>query len=238
MENTDKKHGVIAERVLEKEEQKEIGKAKDKETKSVIRSKLADIADEVYDAMIDRFVEPFNGQKQDDEIKAEKSANSKAKIADAIDGAFDSLVNRMAEKMEQKEESFSKDLETAKDTVVAFVEGKDTGIGEVAHMVEQEIVEDYKKLETGVVDSYKKVEEGFVGGFNKVADGFVEKFLVKDGESVEEARERLAKKQEERMEKAKAYGDPAKSLEKSRSYGDPQKSLEKSKSYGYKGTKK
>ena len=120
----------------------------------------------------------------------------------------------MAEKMEQKEESFAKDLETAKETVSALVHGEDTGIGEVAHMVEKEIIDDYKK-----------VEDGVVGGFNKIADGFVDKFLKKEGETVEEARERLAKEQEKR-------------LEKSKSYGDPKKSLEKSKSYGYKGTKK
>ena len=93
-------------------------------------------------------------------------------------------------------------------------EGGNTGIGEVAHMVEQEIVDDYKK-----------VEDGVVGGFNKIADGFVDKFLKKEGETVEEARERLSKEQEKRLEKAKAYGDPA-------------KSLEKSQSDGYKGNKK
>ena len=131
----------------------------------------------------------------------------------------------MAEKMEQKEESFAKDLETARDTVTAFAKGEDTGIGEVAHMVEQELVDDYKKVEEGIVDGYKKIEDGAVGGFNKIADGFVDKFLKKEGETVEEARERLAREQEKRLEKSKAYGNPAKSLEKSRSYG-------------YKGTKK
>lgn len=223
MEN--KNHGVIAERVLEKEEARELSKAKDKETKSEIRGKIADVADELWDAAIGRFVEPLNGEKHSAEEKAEKKEHMKEKIVDAIDDAFDSLVNRMAEKMEQKEESFGRDLETAKDTVTAFVRGEDTGLGEVAHMVEEELVEDYKKLETGVVEGYHKVEEGVVGGFNKIADGFVDKFLKKDGETVEEARERLAQKQEQRLEKSKSYGNPAKSLEKSRSYG-------------YKGTKK
>ena len=225
MENTNKEHGVVAERVLEKQEQKELSKAKDKETKSEIRGKLADVADEIWDSAIGRFVEPFNGEKQNADEKAEKKEHTKAKIVGAIDDAFDSLVNRMAEKMEQKEESFAKDLETAKDTVTAFVHGKDTGIGEVAHMVEQELVDDYKKVEEGIVDGYKKIEDGAVGGFNKIADGFVDKFLKKEGETVEEARERLAKEQEKRLEKSRSYGVPAKSLEKSRSYG-------------YKGTKK
>ena len=64
MENTDKKHGVVAERILDKEEQKEVSKAKDKETKKEIRGKIATIVDEAYDMMIDRFVEPFNGEKR------------------------------------------------------------------------------------------------------------------------------------------------------------------------------
>ena len=188
MENTNKEHGVIAERVLEKQEQKEFSKAKDKET------------------AVDHFAPAYSGEKVDKEEKAKKAEETKGKIWDAVDGAFDSLVDRLTEKWEQKEESFSKDLETAKDTVTAFVEGEDTGVGEVVHMVGEEIVEDYKKLEEGVVGSYKKVEDGVVGGFNKIADGFVDKFLKKEGESVEEARERLAKEQEKRLEKSKSYG--------------------------------
>ena len=126
MENTNKNHGVVAERVLEKQEQKELSKAKDQETKSEIRGKLADVADEIWDSAIGRFVEPFNGEKQNADEKAEKKEHTKAKITDAIDGAFDSLVNRMAEKMEQKEESFAKDLETARDTVTAFAKGEES----------------------------------------------------------------------------------------------------------------
>ena len=38
---------------------------------------------------------------------------------------------------------------------------------------------------------YKKVEESVVGGYTKIEDAFVEKFLAKDGETVEEAKERL-----------------------------------------------
>ena len=56
----------------------------------------------------------------------------------------------------------------------------------------------YKKIEEGVVGGYKKIEEGVVGGFNKIADKFVDNFLTKEGESVEEARERLAAEQKEK----------------------------------------
>ena len=88
--------------------------------------------------------------------------------------------------------------------------------------IEKAVVEGYQKIENGVVDGYKKIEEGAIEGFKKVdngridkisntvtnafekvADGFVGKFLTKEGESVEEAKARLAKEQDERAEQAK-----------------------------------
>ena len=88
--------------------------------------------------------------------------------------------------------------------------------------IEKAVVEGYQKIENGVVEGYQKIEEGVVEGFKKVdngridkisntvtnafekmEDGFVGKFLTRKGESVEEAKARLAKEQEERTEKAK-----------------------------------
>lgn len=66
------------------------------------------------------------------------------------------------------------------------------------------VVGGYKKIEEGVVGGYRKIEEGAVGGFNKMADKFVDNFLTKEGESVEEAKARLAAEQKERDEKRKA----------------------------------
>ena len=74
-------------------------------------------------------------------------------------------------------------------------------IVEVNEKIAEAVVDGYKKIENGVVDSYKKIEDGVVDGFNKVADGFVEKYLLKEGETIEEARARLAKEQEERENK-------------------------------------
>ena len=54
------------------------------------------------------------------------------------------------------------------------------------------VVEGYKKIEEGVVDGYKKMEDGVVEGFNKISDTCIEKLFAKDGETVEEAKERLA----------------------------------------------
>lgn len=49
----------------------------------------------------------------------------------------------------------------------------------------------YKKIEKGVVDGYKKIEHGVVSGYTKIEDKFVDAYLTKDGETVEEAKERL-----------------------------------------------
>lgn len=57
--------------------------------------------------------------------------------------------------------------------------------------IEKTVVEGYKKIEDSVVGGYKKIEEGAVEGFRKVSDKFVEKLFAKEGETVEEAKERL-----------------------------------------------
>lgn len=51
----------------------------------------------------------------------------------------------------------------------------------------------YKKIEKSVVGGYKKIEEGVVSGYTKLEDKFVDAYLTKDGETVEEAKERLKK---------------------------------------------
>lgn len=68
----------------------------------------------------------------------------------------------------------------------------------VNEKIAENVVGGYKKIEEGVVGGYKKIEDGAVGGFNKIADKFVDNFLTKDGESVEEAKERLAAEQKAR----------------------------------------
>lgn len=50
-----------------------------------------------------------------------------------------------------------------------------------------------EKIEKKVVDGYKKMEDSVVGGFEKVSDGFVERLFAREGESVEQAKERLAR---------------------------------------------
>lgn len=81
---------------------------------------------------------------------------------------------------------------------------------EANEKIAEGVVGGYKKIEEGVVQGYKKIEEGAVGGFNKVADKFVDNFLTKEGETVEEAKERLAAEQEQRTaEHTVAHGNIA-----------------------------
>lgn len=65
------------------------------------------------------------------------------------------------------------------------------------------VVEGFKKIEDGVVGGYKKIEEGVVGAYKKVEDKFVDKFLANEGESVEDAKKRLADEQSKREKAAK-----------------------------------
>ena len=57
--------------------------------------------------------------------------------------------------------------------------------------VEEGVVSGYKKIEDGVVGGYKKIEQGVVSGYTKIEDKFVDAYLTKDGETVEEAKERM-----------------------------------------------
>ena len=50
-------------------------------------------------------------------------------------------------------------------------------------------------------DANKKIEDTVVGGYKKIEDKFVDKFLRKDGETIEEAKERVKKEQEELAKK-------------------------------------
>ena len=95
----------------------------------------------------------------------------------------------------------------------------ETGVVEGYKKIEDGVVGGYKKIEEkfssaflnedgslksgkmseAVAGAYQKVESGIVDGFNKVTDKCVEKLFAKEGESVEDAKKRLAgeKKEEE-----------------------------------------
>ena len=60
------------------------------------------------------------------------------------------------------------------------------------------------KIAEKVVGGYKAVENAVTGGYKKIEDKFVDKFLCKDGETIEEAKERIEQEQAERREKQEA----------------------------------
>ena len=57
--------------------------------------------------------------------------------------------------------------------------------------IETAVVGGYKHVETGVVSGYKKIENGVVSGYKKIEDKFIDTFLAREGETTEQARERI-----------------------------------------------
>lgn len=70
---------------------------------------------------------------------------------------------------------------------------------ELNKKIEESVVGGYKKMEDGVVGGYKRMEESVVGGFTRVSDKFVDSFFTHEGETVEEAKERLAREAQEKQ---------------------------------------
>lgn len=76
---------------------------------------------------------------------------------------------------------------------------QEQAVMEAAEKISEEIIDTtgeavvggYTKIEEGVVSGYKKIEEGVVGSFNKITDKFVGAFFTREGETVEQARERM-----------------------------------------------
>ncbi len=60
-------------------------------------------------------------------------------------------------------------------------------------MAKSKLVKANERIADAVIGGYKKIEEGVVGAYKKVEDKFVDQFLTHEGESVEDAKARLAK---------------------------------------------
>lgn len=65
--------------------------------------------------------------------------------------------------------------------------------GKFVDMAKSKIVKTSENIAEAVTGCYKKIEQGVVKGYTKIEDKFVETYLTKDGETVEEAKERLKK---------------------------------------------
>ena len=66
-------------------------------------------------------------------------------------------------------------------------------LADINEKIAETVVDGYKKIEKTVVDGYKSIEKGAVDSFNKVSDKCIDVLFTKEGETVEEARERLSK---------------------------------------------
>ena len=68
-------------------------------------------------------------------------------------------------------------------------------VKEAYQSVESSVVGAYQKIEDDVVGGYRKIEDGAVSGFRKVSDFFIRILFSRKGETVEQTRERLSRKQ-------------------------------------------
>ena len=61
------------------------------------------------------------------------------------------------------------------------------------YTAEDTVVKGYQTIENGVVGGYKKTENAFVSGWEKVEDACVDALFKKEGETTEQAKERLSR---------------------------------------------
>ncbi len=66
-------------------------------------------------------------------------------------------------------------------------------------MAKSKFVKTNEKIAEKVVGGYKKIEDTVVGGYTKIEDAFVNRYLTKDNETVEEAKDRLKQEQNKRQ---------------------------------------
>lgn len=58
-------------------------------------------------------------------------------------------------------------------------------------MAKSKFVKANEKIAEKVAGAYEKIESTVVGGYTKIEDAFVDRYLTKDGETVEEAKKRI-----------------------------------------------
>ena len=64
---------------------------------------------------------------------------------------------------------------------------------DAVYTTEDAVVNGYQAIENGVVGGYKRVENAFVSGWEKVEDTCVDALFKKEGETTEQAKERLGR---------------------------------------------
>ena len=77
--------------------------------------------------------------------------------------------------------------------ILIFLLGINLIGGKKVIMAKSKLVKANQKIADAVVGGYKKVEDAVVKGYTKIEDKFVDQYLTREGETVEEAKERLKK---------------------------------------------
>ena len=62
-------------------------------------------------------------------------------------------------------------------------------------MAKSKLIKANKKIAETVVNGYKGIENRVVGTYTKIEDKFVDQYLTHEGESVEDAKKRIAREQ-------------------------------------------
>lgn len=86
-------------------------------------------------------------------------------------------------------------------------------------MAKSKLVKVNKKIEETVTGAYKGIEDTVVGAHKKIEDKFVDKYLTHEGESIEDAKKRIAVEQEEAEEKRMAEAEARAARQKEMSDG-------------------
>lgn len=75
--------------------------------------------------------------------------------------------------------------------ILVFLLGLNLVGGRRISMAKSKIVKANENIAKAVVGGYKKVENAVVGGYTKIEDKFVDMYLTREGETVEQAKQRL-----------------------------------------------
>lgn len=68
-------------------------------------------------------------------------------------------------------------------------------------MAKSKLVKANEKIAKNVTSGFQKISDTVVGAYTKIEDRFVDQYLTKDGETVDEAKKRLAQEHAEQMGK-------------------------------------
>lgn len=82
-------------------------------------------------------------------------------------------------------------------------------IADANDKIAEKVISGYKTVENTVISRYKAIENAVTGNYKKVEDKFVDKFLRKNGETVEDAKARIEQEQAGRKENKPSTTRPA-----------------------------